>query len=138
MTIEDKLLLIKAGYTKADIESMEGAPNHAPDPNPTPEPKKEDPVSLTWDMLVQLINKSAVATPKPETKPETTPKPETKPETTPPAAMTPEQYAQLLQAINRGNANIDMPPTSETTVENMLAGRLKSAFTSANREEDNK
>ena len=128
MTIEDKLLLIKAGYTKADIESMEGAPNHAPDPNPTPEPKKEDPVSLTWDMLVQLINKSAVATPKPETKPETTP----------PAAMTPEQYAQLLQAINRGNANIDMPPTSETTVENMLAGRLKSAFTSANREEDNK
>ena len=130
MTIEDKLLLIKAGYTKADIEAMAGDPKPAPDPKPAtdPTPKKEDPVTLTWDQLTQLINGSAT---KPEPKPE--PKPDPKP-----AAMTPEQYAQLLQAINRNNANIDMPPTNSETVENMLAGRLKSAFTSANREEEDK
>ena len=95
MTFEDKLLLIKAGYTKSDIEAMEGSPAPAPAPAHAQAPET-------------------------------------------PTAMTPEQYAQLLQAINRGNANIDMPPTSEATVENMLAGRLKSAFTSANREEENK
>lgn len=119
MTIEDKLLLIKAGYTKADIDAMTDDPKPAPKQDPTP--KKEDPVTLTWDQLTQLINNAA-------TKPE--PKPEPKP-----TAMTPEQYAQLLQAINRNNANIDMPPTSSETVENMLADRLKSAFTSAEREE---
>ena len=91
MTFEEKLLLIKAGYTKSDIESMEGSPAPAPAPAPAT-----------------------------------------------PAAMTPEQYAQLLQAINRGNANIDMPPTTTETVENMLANRLKDAFTSTNREEENK
>lgn len=128
MTIEDKLLLIKAGYTKADIESMEGAAKPEPKPKqePAPEPpKKEDPITLTWDQLTQLINKSATPAPTP------TPTPA-------PATMTPEQYSQLLQAINRGNANIDMPPTSEATVENMLANRLKDAFTSTNREEENK
>lgn len=131
MTIEDKLLLIKAGYTKADIEAMAGDPKPAPDPKPAtdPTPKKEDPVTLTWEQLTQLINSSA--TQKQEPKPEPEPEPK-------PAAMTPEQYAQLLQAINRGSANIDVPPTNSETVENMLADRLKSAFTSANREEENK
>ena len=129
MTIEDKLLLIKAGYTKADIEAMAGDPKPDPDPKqaPDPTPQKEDPVTLTWDQLTQIINSTAKPDPKPE--PKTDPKP---------AAMTPEQYAQLLQAINRGNANIDVPPTNSETVENMLAGRLKGAFTSANREEENK
>ena len=134
MTIEDKLLLIKAGYTKADIESMEGAAKPEPKPKqePAPEPpKKEDPITLTWDQLAQLINKSATPAPEPTPASEPTPTPA-------PAAMTPEQYSQLLQAINRSNANIDMPPTSETTVENMLANRLKDAFTSTNREEENK
>lgn len=127
MTIEDKLLLIKAGYTKADIEAMAVETKQAPDPKPAPDPtpKNEDPVTLTWDQLTQLINGAGSKTePKPEPKPE------------PPQAMSPEQYAQLLQAINRGNANIDLPPTNSDTVENMLAGRLKGAFTSANREEE--
>lgn len=129
MTIEDKLLLIKAGYTKADIDAM--AEDKKTPPAPTP-PKKEDPVTLTWDQLTQLIN-NASAKPEPKTEPKPEPKTEPKP-----AAMTPEQYAKLLQAINRNNANIDMPPTNSETVENMLATRLKSAFTSANREEENK
>ena len=135
MTIEDKLLLIKEGYTKADIEAMAGDPKQAPDPKPAPDPtpKKEDPVTLTWDQLTQLIN--STANPKPEPKPE--PKAEPKPDPKP-TAMTPEQYALLLQAINRNNANIDVPPTNSETVENMLADRLKGAFTSANREEDKK
>ena len=125
MTIEDKLLLIKAGYTKADIDAMtDGLEPEDKKTPPAPTPKKEDPVTLTWDQLTQLINN---ATAKPD------PKPDPKP-----AAMTPEQYAQLLQAINRNNANIDMPPTNSETVENMLASRLKGAFTSANREEENK
>lgn len=127
MTIEDKLLLIKAGYTKDDIEAMAGEPKPAQDPKTAqdPTPTKNDPVTLTWDQLTQLINSAGTKTePKPEPKPE------------PPQAMSPEQYAQLLQAINRGNANIDLPPTNTDTVENMLAGRLKSAFTSANREEE--
>lgn len=127
MTIEDKLLLIKAGYTKSDIEAMGGTHNAdaKPKPDPTPKPEPNTPVTLTWDQLAELINKSATPAPAPVPSPA-------------PAAMTPEQYAQLLQAINRGNANIDMPPTNTETVENMLAGRLKSAFTSANREEENK
>lgn len=127
MTVEDKLLLIKAGYTKADIEAMAGDPKPEPDPQPIPDPtpKKEDPVSLTWDQLTQLINSTAKPEPKPE--PKADPKP---------AAMTHEQYAQLLQAINRNNANIDLPPTNSESVENMLASRLKGAFTSANREEE--
>lgn len=131
MTIEDKLLLIKAGYTKADIEAMTGEPKQAPDPklSPDPTPTKNDPVTLTWDQLTQLINGAGIKTePKPEPKPE--------PKQEPPQAMSPEQYAQLLQAINRGNANIDLPPTNTDTVENMLASRLKGAFTSANREEE--
>lgn len=131
MTIEDKLLLIKAGYTKADIEAMTGDPKPTPDPKltPDPTPKKEDPVTLTWDQLTQLINGAGTTKPKPKPEPKPDPKP---------AAMTPEQYAQLLQAINRGNASIDVPPTNSETVENMLANRLKGAFTSANREEENK
>ena len=129
MTFEDKLLLIKAGYTKSDIEAMEGTPatGTKPEPDPTPKPEPPAPVTLTWDQLTQLFNKSAAPA-----------APATPAAPAAPAAMTPEQYAQLLQAINRGNANIDMPPTSEATVENMLAGRLKSAFTSVNREEENK
>lgn len=138
MTFEDKLLLIKAGYTKSDIEAMEGTPNTATKPEPalTPKPEPTAPVTLTWEQLTQLINKSTAPTapaPAPAPAPEPVPAP-----TPAPAAMTPEQYAQLLQAINRGNANIEMPPTNTETVENMLAGRLKSAFTSANREEENK
>lgn len=127
MTIEDKLLLIKAGYTKADIEAMAGDPKPAPDPKPTPDPtpKKEDPVTLTWEQLTQLINSTAKSEPKQD------PKPDPKP-----AAMTPEQYSQLLQAINRGGAKIDIPPTNSESVENMLANRLKGAFTSANSEEE--
>ena len=127
MTIEDKLLLIKAGYTKDDIEAMADDPKQAPDPKPTPgpTPKKEDPVTLTWDQLTQLINSTAKSEPKPEHK-----------EDPKPAAMTPEQYAQLLQAINRGSAKIDIPPSNTDTVENMLASRLKGSFTSANREEE--
>lgn len=130
MTIEDKLLLIKAGYTKADIEAMTGDPKPEPKAEPKTDPttEKKDPVTLTWDQLTQLINSAGTKTePKPDPKPE----PKTEPQ-----AMSPEQYAQLLQAINRGNANIDLPPTNSDTVENMLAGRLKSAFTSANREEE--
>lgn len=126
MTIEDKLLLIKAGYTKADIDAMTGDPKQEDKKTPpAPTPKKEDPVTLTWDQLTQLIN-NAAAKPEPKPEPKTDPKP---------AAMTPEQYSQLLQAINRNNANIDMPPTNENYVENMLAGRLKSAFTSTESEE---
>ena len=133
MTIEDKLLLIKAGYTKADIEAMADDSKPAPDPKPAqdpkpaPDPTKNDPVTLTWDQLTQLINGAGA---------KTEPKTESEPKQEPPQAMSPEQYAQLLQAINRGNANIDLPPTNTDTVENMLAGRLKSAFTSANREEE--
>lgn len=133
MTIEDKLLLIKAGYMKTDIESMEGKAKPNPKQETTKESagesKKHDPVTLTWDQLTQLINTAA----KQKSDNELKTKPETKPETkqeTKLAAMTPEQYSQLLQAINRGTAHIDVPPTKEENINNMLGGRLKAAFTS--------
>ena len=108
MTIEEKLLLIKAGYTKSEIEGME-APKESPKESPKETPKeapKPQSVTLTWEQLTELINGAG----KPETPAETpteTPKETPKSET--PQAMTTEQYSQLLQAINRGNANIDLP-----------------------------
>ena len=43
MKIDDILTLIKAGYTKDDIEAMKSAPAEEPKQEPAPEPKKEEP-----------------------------------------------------------------------------------------------
>ena len=40
MTVTDILDLIRAGYTKADIEAMEAEQKHAPAPAPAPVPAK--------------------------------------------------------------------------------------------------
>lgn len=60
MKVDDILTLIRAGYTKEDIEAMNQAPAEQPKPEPKPEVKKEEP-----------------KTPEPEAKPE--PKPEENP-----------------------------------------------------------
>ena len=125
MTIEEKLLLIKAGYTKSEIEVLE-APKETPKESPKEAPKPES-VTLTWEQLTELINgagKSETPAETPSETPKETPKSET------PQAMTTEQYSQLLQAINRGNANIDIPPAANETVSNILGDRLKATFTS--------
>ena len=43
MKIDDILTLIKAGYTKEDIEALNSAPADEPKKEPAPEPKKEEP-----------------------------------------------------------------------------------------------
>ena len=43
MKIDDILTLIKAGYTKEDIEALNSAPAEEPKKEPAPEPKKEEP-----------------------------------------------------------------------------------------------
>lgn len=43
MKTEDLILLVKAGYTKADIEAINSAPAEDPKPDPKPEGKKEEP-----------------------------------------------------------------------------------------------
>lgn len=43
MKIDDILTLIKAGYTKEDIEALNSAPAEEPKNEPAPEPKKEEP-----------------------------------------------------------------------------------------------
>lgn len=45
MTLEDRLLLIKAGYTKDEIEGMAGAP--APDPSVDPVQEDTAPEQIT-------------------------------------------------------------------------------------------
>lgn len=45
MTLEDRLLLIKAGYTKDEIEGMTGAP--APEPSVDPVPVESAPEQPT-------------------------------------------------------------------------------------------
>ena len=43
MKIDDILTLIKAGYTKEDIEALNSAPAEKPKKEPAPEPKKDEP-----------------------------------------------------------------------------------------------
>lgn len=68
MKTEDLLLLIKAGYTKADIDAMnekqdvpEAKPaDHVPDPEPKQEEKTEDPVMTELKALKDQIRKLSV------------------------------------------------------------------------------
>ena len=75
MTLEDRLLLIKAGYTKDEIEGMVGAP--APEPSvdpvpvesapeqptePVPSPQEEKPGSSFDDVMLEIKKlKDAIA-----------------------------------------------------------------------------
>lgn len=68
MKTEDLLLLIKAGYTKADIDAMnekqdvpEANPaDPVPDPEPKQEEKAEDPVMTELKALKDQISKLSV------------------------------------------------------------------------------
>ena len=67
MTLEDRLLLIKAGYTKEEIEGMSSIPSPEPDQDPAPvdikpsdplpEPEPKDPEPDAYDQVMSEIQK---------------------------------------------------------------------------------
>lgn len=107
MKFEEVMMLIKAGYTKAEIQAMEA-------PAPTPEPAAEP-----------------APAPAPEPTAEPAPEPAAEPATTPAAPMDQmmqamqnmiQQNQQLLQSMQAANIQAArMPADTKETPEDLIA-----------------
>lgn len=93
MEMSDILALVRAGYSRQEIEAMEG-----PEPKPKPEPKPEpDPK------------------PEPEPKPEPKPKPEPEPDTGDTLSELMQQMRGVVEAMQMQARNAAQQPPEETT-----------------------
>ena len=104
MKFDEVMMLIKAGYTKEEIQAMEiPAPTPEPEPAPTPEPEPA---------------------PTPEPEPAPTPEPEPAPmdQTMLMLRQMIQQNQQMLQAMQAANVQAArMPEESKETPEDLIA-----------------
>lgn len=115
MKADEILTLLKAGYTKEDIDAMTGkeAPKAEPKAEPKTEPKEDPNATLIAALLTAL---------QPKAEPKAEPKQEPKEEPKQDPKQEPKQDAlilQLVQTLRAQNANIDIPPKRD--IDTVLA-----------------
>ena len=112
MKFDDVMLLIKAGYTKEEIQAME-TPAQAPEPEPAPEPIAEpepEPAAepAPMDQMMQTLQNMI------------------------------QQNQQMLQAIQAANIQAArMPAETKETPEDLIAKIIAPGPTSRKKEENN-
>lgn len=105
MKFDDVMMLIKAGYTKAEIQEMEMA-NVVTDPEPAPAPEQKEPAP----------------TPAPEPTPATTPEPAPMDQMMQTLQNMIQQNQQLLQSMQAANIQAArMPEDKKETPEDLIA-----------------
>lgn len=116
MKADEILTLLKAGYSKEEIDAMTG--KEAPKDKPKAEPETEDSSSALLAALVAALQPKEA--PKEDPKPEAKPEPKQDPKQDP--KQEPKQDAlilQLVQTLRAQNANIDIPPKRD--IDTVLA-----------------
>lgn len=118
MTLNDVITLARAGFTREQIMELSApvpAPAPAPAPMPVPAPAPA-PSPAPAPMPVPAPAPAPAPMPVPASAPAPAPAPAT-------ASMSELQFSQLLQALNKSSASLDLPPSR--SMDDVMAGHFK-------------
>ena len=122
MTINDVITLARAGFTREQIMELSApvpAPAPAPMPVPAPVPAPS-PAPAPMPVPAPAPAPSPAPAPAPMPVPAPAPAPAPVPAT---ASMSELQFSQLLQALNKSSASLDLPPSR--SMDDVMAGHFK-------------